>query len=73
MESVNEIEKACRMFKEAATYLLPVCERNAMQILQTIVCGKNIHSLTAKITIDEWEKGNLILYLIVLLSREFYK
>lgn len=45
----------------AATYLLPVFERNAMQILQTIANGNNIHSLTAKMTIDEWKKGNLIL------------
>ena len=45
----------------AATYLLPIFERNARQILQTIASDNNIHSLTAKITLDEWEKGNLIL------------
>lgn len=45
----------------AATYLLPIFERNAMQILQSIASGNNIHSLTAKMTIDEWEKGTLIL------------
>ena len=44
-----------------ATYLLPIFERNAMQILQSIASGNNIHSLTAKMTIDEWEKGTLIL------------
>ena len=45
----------------AATYLLPVFEHNAMQILQSIASGNNIHSLTAKMTIDEWKKGNLVL------------
>lgn len=45
----------------AATYLLPIFERNAMQILQSIASGDNIHSLTAKMTINEWRKGNLVL------------
>lgn len=45
----------------AATYLLPIVECNAMQILQSIASGNNIHSLTAKMTIDEWEKGTLVL------------
>uniref|UniRef100_A0AB33JD97 DUF2019 domain-containing protein n=1 Tax=Prevotella sp. GTC17260 TaxID=3236796 RepID=A0AB33JD97_9BACT len=45
----------------AATYLLPVFERNAVQILQTIASGNNIHSLTAKMTIEQWEKGKLVL------------
>lgn len=45
----------------AATYLLAIFERNAMQILQSIASSNNIHSLTAKMTIDEWEKGTLVL------------
>ena len=45
----------------AATYLLPIFERNAMQILQSIASSNNIHSLTAKMTIDEWKKRTLVL------------
>ncbi len=41
--------------------IVPIFERNAMQILQSIASGNNIHSLTAKMTIDEWGKGTLIL------------
>lgn len=43
----------------AATYLLPISEHDAMQTLQKNANGNGIHSLTAKMTINEWEKGNL--------------
>lgn len=45
----------------AAAYLLPVSERKAMQVLQAIAGGNDIHSITAKMTIEEWKKGNLAL------------
>jgi hypothetical protein len=43
----------------AATYLLPLKEREAMKALGEIAKGSGIHSLTAETTISEWEKGNL--------------
>lgn len=43
----------------AATYLLPVLENEAMLVLSQISESDEIHSLTAKATLSEWEKGNL--------------
>lgn len=43
----------------AATYLLPICQHEAIHTLQAIAERDDIHSLTARTTIDEWVKGNL--------------
>ena len=43
----------------AATYLLPIKEREAIQVLEQIAGGAGIHSFTAKTTLSEWQKGNL--------------
>jgi len=43
----------------AATYLLPVLEDEGLRVLKQIAGGTGIHSLTAKTTVSEWEKGNL--------------
>lgn len=45
----------------AATFLLPVFENEAMQVLQQIANEKGILSSTAKTTIDKWKKGILAL------------
>lgn len=43
----------------AATYLLPVMETEGLRVLKEIYSEAGIHSLTAKTTLSEWEKGNL--------------
>lgn len=43
----------------SATYLLPFLEAEGLQTLEQIALETGIHSLTAKTTISEWEKGNL--------------
>lgn len=43
----------------AATYILPYYEYEAIRVLEEISKSQDIHSLTAKTTIDEWKKGNL--------------
>ncbi|MBL0304674.1 MAG: DUF2019 domain-containing protein [Chitinophagaceae bacterium] len=43
----------------AATYLLPVKEKEAIKVLEEIVRKKDIHSLSAETTLSEWRKGNL--------------
>ena len=43
----------------AATYLLPIHEKDAVKILLEISKGPGIHALTAETTISEWRKGNL--------------
>jgi hypothetical protein len=43
----------------AAIFLLPQYEGKALNVLQEIAGKTGILSLTAKMTIDEWEKGNL--------------
>jgi hypothetical protein len=43
----------------AATYLLPVLEDEGLRVLKQIAGSTGIHSLTAKTTVSEWEKGNL--------------
>lgn len=44
----------------AGTYLLPVNEKKAKETLENIVNKTDgIHSLIAKTTLNEWEKGNL--------------
>jgi len=43
----------------AATYLLPVKEREATQLLEQIAGGTGIHSFTANTTLREWRRGNL--------------
>jgi len=43
----------------AATYLLPIKEREAIQVLGQIAGGIGIHSFTAKTTLSEWGKGKL--------------
>ena len=42
-----------------ATYLLPLKEQEAVQVLEQIAGGTGIHSFTAKTTLSEWRKGNL--------------
>ena len=67
LRETNSIEQLSKLLNNesvgarmwAATYLLPISEHDAMQTLQKIANGNGIHSLTAKMTIDEWEKGNL--------------
>lgn len=67
LKDTNNLELLSELLKSeyvgvrmwAATYLLPVCEHEAIHILQAIADGDNIHSLTAKTTIDEWINGNL--------------
>jgi hypothetical protein len=43
----------------AATQLLLIDEKEAITVLKEIAGLKIIHALTAKMTISEWEKGNL--------------
>lgn len=43
----------------AASYLLPSYEKEATKTLQEISLKNGIHSLTAKTTLSEWQKGNL--------------
>ncbi len=43
----------------AAAHLLPVSESEGLRILKQIAGEDGIHSLTAKTTISEWQKGNL--------------
>jgi hypothetical protein len=43
----------------AATYLLPIKEREAIQALEEIAKGSGIRSLAAETTLSEWRKGNL--------------
>jgi hypothetical protein len=67
LKEKNEIQKLSEFLTHnsigvrmwAATYLLPVIENEGLRVLKQIAEGDNIHSFTAKITINEWEKGNL--------------
>ncbi len=43
----------------AATYLLPIFEKESCEILKTIALGSGLISLSAKTTLAEWKKGNL--------------
>lgn len=43
----------------SATYLLPLFENESLKVLTEISNMQGIHSLTAKTTISEWQKGNL--------------
>jgi len=43
----------------AATYLLPIKEREAIRVLEQIARGAGIHSFIAETTLKEWRKGNL--------------
>jgi len=43
----------------SATYLLPVLEKEGLQVLKQIASETGILAFTAKTTISEWEKGNL--------------
>lgn len=43
----------------AATYLLPVFEKDSLRVLKEISALNGIISFIAKNTISEWEKGNL--------------
>ncbi|NJM24452.1 MAG: DUF2019 domain-containing protein [Bacteroidia bacterium] len=43
----------------AATYLLPIEERQAIRALEEIAKGSGIRSLAAETTLSEWRKGNL--------------
>lgn len=43
----------------AATYLLPVKEKEAVITLEDLVKRADIHSLDAETTLNEWRNGNL--------------
>jgi len=43
----------------AATYLLPIREDEAVQVLEDLVKRADIFSLDAETTLSEWRKGNL--------------
>lgn len=43
----------------AATYLLPINEKRALETLNEASKGNGIISFNAKVTIDEWKKGHL--------------
>jgi hypothetical protein len=43
----------------AAYYWLTVNEQEGIKVLEEIVKGSGIHSLTAETTLSEWKKGNL--------------
>ena len=43
----------------AATYLLPVSEKEAIKTLEELIKRTDIHSLDAETTLSEWRKGNL--------------
>ena len=43
----------------AAAYLLPIQERNAVKVLETVAKGHGIQSLNAETLLSEWRKGNL--------------
>lgn len=43
----------------AATYLLPIEEKQAIEALEKITNEKGIRSLAAETTLSEWRKGNL--------------
>lgn len=63
----NEIQKLSELLSHssdgvrgwAATYLLPLKEREAMKALEEIAKGSGIRSLAAETTMSEWKKGNL--------------
>jgi hypothetical protein len=43
----------------AACYLLAFDEKESRKVLEQIVASAGIHALTAKMTLSEWNKGNL--------------
>jgi HEAT repeat protein len=43
----------------AATYLLPINEERALEVLNEAAKNKGIIAFNAKITIDEWKRGHL--------------
>ncbi len=43
----------------AATYMLPIKEDEATKVLENIAKEDNFHAFTAKLTLQEWQKGNL--------------
>lgn len=67
LKEQNEIRKLSNFLNHnsigvriwAATYLLPILEDEASQVLDQISRKSGIHSLTAKTTLSEWRKGNL--------------
>jgi hypothetical protein len=54
---LNNSSVGVRMW--SATYLLPLIENESLKVLNEISNMQGIHSLTAKTTISEWQKGNL--------------
>ena len=67
LKEKNEIQKLSEFLNHssdgvkgwAATYLLPIKEREAIQALEEIAKGIGIRSLAAETTLSEWRKGNL--------------
>jgi hypothetical protein len=63
----NELEKLSRFLNHksvgvrlwAAAYLLAISDKEGLRVLKQIASETGIHSLTAKTTISEWEKGTL--------------
>ena len=63
----NEIEKLSKFLDHrsvgvrlwAATYLLPVSEKEGLRVLKQIASETGIHSFDAEMTVSEWEKGDL--------------
>jgi hypothetical protein len=43
----------------AATFLLPIQEKEAIRALELITAEDGIHSLTSRTTIQEWQNGRL--------------
>lgn len=56
---INHSSIGVRMW--AGTYLLQISEKEGIEILLKISQENGIHAFTAKTTISEWQKGNLIL------------
>jgi hypothetical protein len=63
----NEIERLSQFLASssigvkswAATYLLPVCEKEAIKALEEISYGDGIRSLAAETVLQEWRNGTL--------------
>jgi hypothetical protein len=58
---INDEDVGIRLW--AATYLLPFYEKDALSVLSDIENNKGLIAFTAKMTIEEWKKGNLTDYL----------
>lgn len=67
LKKKNEIKALLELLKHssagvrswAATYLLPVFEKEAIEALNELVKRNDIHALDAETTLSEWKKGNL--------------